>query len=383
VTVEADGFSKLVRSGLDLAVGQTINLRLEMKLSTVEAEITVTGEAPVVETGRTEGSTRIDQRSVEKLPNNGRNFLDYTKLTPGVTIVQGPDGDELSINGQKGISNNVAVDGADFNNPFFGEQRGGQRPASPSTSTRCGGGGGRRRQRRFGRSASGSSTSSPSPGPTPQGTVHPTTGRQPASRPDAARRPRADRLARPSLGGPIRKDKVFYFLSADSQRGRSTKQTDPNRIEQRVVDYFASIGDPGEYGPIERTNDARVLLAKTDWQASDSNLVTLRYTYTWAEQENGTFDVDSWGRSANAIEKSSSNAGTGSVISTLSSSLLNELRFQYAREDRPRPYRPASTAGRFPTPPSTSAAPTASACRSSSRSSTTTSATRSTTTSPS
>src|SRR5467141_3852662 len=66
---------------------------------------------------------------MEGLPNNGRNFLEFTKLTPGVTIVQGPDGDELSINGQKGISNNVSVDGADFNNPFFGEQRGGQRPA--------------------------------------------------------------------------------------------------------------------------------------------------------------------------------------------------------------------------------------------------------------
>src|SRR4029079_2859873 len=59
----------------------------------------------------------------------GRNFLDLTKLTPGVTIVQGPDGDELSINGQKGISNNINVDGADFNHPLFGEQRGGQRPA--------------------------------------------------------------------------------------------------------------------------------------------------------------------------------------------------------------------------------------------------------------
>src|SRR5213075_426541 len=47
----------------------------------------------------------------------------------GVTVVQGPDGDELSINGQKGIENNISVDGADFNNPFFGEQRGGQRPA--------------------------------------------------------------------------------------------------------------------------------------------------------------------------------------------------------------------------------------------------------------
>jgi len=41
--------------------------------------------------------------------------------------VQGPDGDEISINGQKGINNNLSIDGADNNNPFFGEQRGGQR----------------------------------------------------------------------------------------------------------------------------------------------------------------------------------------------------------------------------------------------------------------
>src|SRR5918992_3782617 len=129
ITVSLDGFATLVREGIDLAVGQTINLTLTLQISAVEEEITVTAEAPVIETSRTEGAVRIDTQAVENLPNNGRNFLDYTKLTPGVTIVQGPDGDELSINGQKGISNNISVDGADFNNPFFGEQRGGQRPA--------------------------------------------------------------------------------------------------------------------------------------------------------------------------------------------------------------------------------------------------------------
>src|SRR4029453_9839516 len=106
---------------------QTINLKLVLQVS-AEEEITVTAEAPVIETSRTEGTVRIDTHAVEGLPNNGRNFLDYVKLTPGVTIVQGPDGDELSVNGQKGIANNISVDGADFNNPFFGEQRGGQRP---------------------------------------------------------------------------------------------------------------------------------------------------------------------------------------------------------------------------------------------------------------
>src|SRR3954464_5361701 len=128
ITADLQGFAKVVREGTDLGVGQTINLKLSLQVAAA-GEVTVTAEAPVVETTRAEGAVRIDTNSIESLPNNGRNFLDYTKLTPGVTIVQGPDGDELSINGQKGIHNNVSVDGADFNNPFFGEQRGGQRPA--------------------------------------------------------------------------------------------------------------------------------------------------------------------------------------------------------------------------------------------------------------
>jgi len=50
-------------------------------------------------------------------------------LTPGVSISQGPDGDEININGQRGIFNNISLDGGDYNNGFFGEQMGGQRAA--------------------------------------------------------------------------------------------------------------------------------------------------------------------------------------------------------------------------------------------------------------
>src|SRR4030095_15993797 len=100
----------------------------------------------------------------------------------------------------------------------------------------------------------------------------------------------------------------------------------------------AALGSPDENGSINRTNDARVYLAKVDWHANRDNLATLRYNYTWSEQKNGTFDVDSWGVSANAIEKDDSNAVTGSLISTFASNLLNEFRFQYAKENRPRPY---------------------------------------------
>jgi hypothetical protein len=347
ITVSLDGFSTLVREGIDLAVGQSVNLNLVLKPG-LEQEITVTAEAPVVETTRAEGAVRIDERSIESLPNNGRNFLDYTKLTPGVTIVQGPDGDELSINGQKGIHNNVSVDGADFNNPFFGEQRGGQRPAftfnldAVKEVVVVADGA----NAEFGRSSSGFVNVVTKSGTNElHGSGHLFWKNQDlssrAERPDGTTAPKFDNdqtQAGFTLGGPFVEDKLFYFVAADYQDGTSVKQTDPSRIEQRVVDYFNSIGVPAENGPIQRTNDARVLLAKTDWQASQSNLFTLRYTYTWAQQDNGTFDVDSWGRSANAVEKDKSNAVTGSLISTISADLLNEFRGQYAREDRPRPY---------------------------------------------
>jgi hypothetical protein len=109
-------------------------------------------------------------------------------------------------------------------------------------------------------------------------------------------------------------------------------------MDPRLVSFLASIGLPGENGPVERTDDAEVALAKIDWQASASNLATFRYSYTNSEQVNGTFDVDQWGRSANGVEQDYSHAGTFTLISTLSSNVLNEVRAQYAKEWRPRPY---------------------------------------------
>jgi hypothetical protein len=358
VTVSLSGFATLVREGLDLSVGQTVNLNLTLKVSSVQEEVVVTGDAPVIETTRAEGADRIDQNSIKGLPNNGRNFLDFTKLTPGVAIVQGPDGDELTVNGQKGIHNNVSVDGADFNNPFFGEQRGGQRPAFTFNLDAIkeivvvaeGA------NAEFGRASSGFVNVVTKSGTNDvHGSAHVYFKSDSLSSRAKTGRPAPDDLAPKfdttqqqlgfTLGGPLQKDRLFYFAALDVQRGSSTKQTDPSRIESRVVDFFATLGSTGENGPIERSNDARVFLGKLDWQASQKHLLTLRYNYTWSEQENGTFDVDSWGRSANAVERDYSHAVTGSAISNLASNLLNEFRFQYAREYRPRPYSGPNVTG--------------------------------------
>ena len=348
VSAVLEGFAKQTQRGLDLQVGQTLTLNVKLTQAAMSEEMVVTAEAPLIETARTEGATRMNEEAVSDLPNNGRNFLELTKLTPGVTIVQGPDGDELSINGQKGIANNISVDGADFNNPFFGEQRGGQRPAftfnldAVKELVVVADGA----NAEFGRSQSGFVNVITKSGTNEMaGTAHLVFKNDSLSsnpqRPDGSEAPSFDSSqyqAGFTLGGPLVRDRLFYFTAFDFQDASTTKQTDPTRIEPAVVAALASLGSPGENLPIERTNDARVFLGKVDYSVSDRNLLTLRYNYTWSEQVNGTFDVDSWGASANAVEKDHSHAGSGSLVSTFSSNLLNEFRFQYAREDRPRAY---------------------------------------------
>ena len=348
VKATLEGFAPQVIKGLDLGVGQTLTVNIRMQQTTASEQIVVTAAAPLIEVARTEGATRLDQKVMSDLPNNGRNFLEMTKLTPGVTVVQGPDGDELSINGQKGIENNVSVDGADFNNPFFGEQRGGQRPAftfnldAVKEMVVVADGA----NAEFGRSQSGFVNVITKSGTNDtEGTAH-LVGKNDslssrAKNPDGSLAPKFPSKQYQTgftIGGPIIRDKFFYFAAADFQKATTTKQNDPSRIEQRVVDALAKIGLPNQNAPIERTNDARVFLLKGDYNATSRNILTLRYTATWSEQKNGTFDVDSWGTSANAVEKDSSHALSGQGVTTFSSNVLNEARFQFARENRPRPY---------------------------------------------
>ena len=119
VSTEAKSFSKSVIDGLEVNVGQSVSLKIEMKVGGSTETVNITAEGEGVEVSRTELNTLINERSVEGLPINRRDFSRFAQLTPGVSIVQGPDGDEITINGQKGIQNNVSIDGADANNPFF------------------------------------------------------------------------------------------------------------------------------------------------------------------------------------------------------------------------------------------------------------------------
>ena len=348
VTARAVGFSETRRSGVRLGVGETVNLTLPLAAVQLQA-VVVEATQPVVEATKIENSTRLPDAAVSRLPNNGRNYLNLTLLTPNVAIVQGPDGDELSIGGQKGIHNNVSVDGADFNNPFFGEQRGGQRPpftfnldaVQEIVVTSSGA------NAEFGRSSGGFVNVVTKSGTNQlHGSLH-YYGKDGAL--SGVAHHGTESLAPDftqhqfgfTVGGPIKHDRAFFFLAYDQQIYNDTKQTDPNRIDPLLrawMDTAYGGALRGDYGPIERTNNARVLLAKFDFNLSDRHHASLKYNYTWSEQRNGTFDYDHWARSSNGLEQDHSNAINGSLMSYLKPNLANEFRFQYSREDRPRPY---------------------------------------------
>src|SRR5262252_201757 len=128
LTISKSGFATVLQQNVNLTVGQTINIPVTMKVSSVATQIVVT-DVPTVETTKTESASTLNELSVSETPVLGRKFEDLLTLTPGVAITQGPDGDEINFSGQRGVFNNISLDGGDYNNGFFGEQVGGQRAA--------------------------------------------------------------------------------------------------------------------------------------------------------------------------------------------------------------------------------------------------------------
>src|SRR5438552_10554570 len=122
VTAELSGFARLQRTGLTLSIGQTVNISLKLQVAGGSETVTVSGEGPVVETTRTQISSTVNERAIAGLPVNGRNFIDFVLLTPGVTrdVRTG----DISFAGQRGTLNSLVIDGADNNNTFFGQTLG-------------------------------------------------------------------------------------------------------------------------------------------------------------------------------------------------------------------------------------------------------------------
>ena len=127
VTVTMAGFNTYEAGNLDLAVGQNLDLKINLTVGTSSTQVEVNGAAEMVEDTKTDVSGLVNSRSIQDLPINGRRVDSFVLLTPGVS----DDGNYglLSFRGVAG-QNSFLVDGTDTTEQFYNENAGRTRIAA-------------------------------------------------------------------------------------------------------------------------------------------------------------------------------------------------------------------------------------------------------------
>jgi hypothetical protein len=370
LTCTLSGFATLVQENIQLTVGQAVTLPVAMKVSGVAETVTVTTATRVIETSRTAAATTLNQTTIETIPILGRKFEDLLTLTPGVSVVQGPDGDEITFAGQRGIFNNISLDGGDYNNGFFGEQAGGQRASVDITLDAV---------KEFQVIASGAPAEF---GRTAGGVVNVITKsgtnnvkgslfhfqRVEALTGDLSDGTKLENFHREqfggTIGGPIKQDKSFYFLALEGINGNFERpnlsrqlgdtacpvqsptvpanealiNSNPDCQRTALLSFFQSRLNQNESIPITHPNRTIAVLGKIDLVANANNTISGSWNFNHSRKENETFDVATYGTSANGVEGDPARINVMNLnwFSTLSSRMVNEAHFTYSREKRPR-----------------------------------------------
>ena len=122
VSASASGFGKIDRKNLVLTVGQILSIDATLPPASVTTDVIVTSETPILDTEKTEVSQTIDQNLISNLPVNGRNWSNFVLASPNVV----PDGGSglVSFRGISGLYNQNYVDGSNNNQMLFSEARG-------------------------------------------------------------------------------------------------------------------------------------------------------------------------------------------------------------------------------------------------------------------
>ena len=136
IEVGKPGFRKLIKPNVILHVQDALDIDFELPVGAASESVTVEGGAPLLNTESASVSTLIDNRFVENMPLNGRSFSALIDLTPGVVLVPNNFFEEgqFSVNGQRPDANYFTVDGvsANLGTPVssFGQGGTGQLPAT-------------------------------------------------------------------------------------------------------------------------------------------------------------------------------------------------------------------------------------------------------------
>ena len=301
---ESAGFRKYEQIGIVLRVAQIATVDIILKVGAVSETMVVSSEVPVIEPTRTEISQVVNTQQIQALPISGRLFTDFALLSPGVSIghtsAQSPFTDpsvtRISFGGQRDLNNAVTVDGADDINTANGSQR-----ATPSQETvsefrvvNNGFGA------EYGRALGGIVNIVTKSGTnTYHGSIYDYLQNNATNARSILTLPQFKTLRQnqfgATFGGPIRKDKTFFFVNYEGQR-RAQSPTYPGLlfapVDAGVAGLFPAgftnlqainavkqdLGIPAENLTALKTADADNGFLKVDHQLNNANRLSVRYS---------------------------------------------------------------------------------------------------------
>ncbi|MCS7024516.1 MAG: TonB-dependent receptor [Bryobacteraceae bacterium] len=349
VVAEAQGFSPSTTSGIVVNVGSTVGLNIVMQVQAVSTTVEVAES--LLNVAMPAPAAVVNSTAITNLPINGRRFQDFATLTPTVQVE--PSRQQLSFAGQRGINANVMVDGADYNQPFFGGIRGGERsnfnftiPQSAIQEFQVITTG---YSAEYGRSTGGILNTI-----TKSGTneYHGEAFYQIRHRELSANNPILNRQPSETVsqfggaaGGPIRSNRWFWFGALEQQLGNIPRQVffaqlagrTPTPQTQDALNFFR-----GEERNFKQTNRNIALTTRTDYQFQKGHRLTLRYNFQNSTEENAVSTggalnpISNSALSNEGIEKNRNHFGTLQYTHLFSPNVINDLKFSGSYEIRPR-----------------------------------------------
>lgn len=369
VEISAKGFAGYKATSITVEVGRATAVDAALGVQALAETVVATAEAPVIVTDRADFSTNINQATIENLPINERRWAWFALSTPGAV----PDAGFglVSFRGISGLLNNNTVDGADNNQAFFSEERGRTRIGystseasiqefQVNTSNYSS---------EYGRAAGGVVNAVTKSGTnqlhgqafwydrnSDWGAINPfqkhlVNGTLVPFLPEDKRHQFGG-----GIGGTIRKDKFFWFFSADQQLrpfpavansgtpGAIFAPLSPAEIttlsSRGVLPGNAAAVNNGLAletsltGTVPRRGDQLILLPKIDWNINSKNHASFTYNrLRWNSPEGiQTAAVVNRGIESFGNDYVKEDWGIARLSTNISSSLTNELRYQYGRD---------------------------------------------------
>ena len=335
-----DGFLTATAESVRLLLGTAPTVNFTLQSSSVSEQIEVVASSvPVVEVTNTQIGTTIQTEQIEEIPSQGRDFKQLVLLTPESRLES--ERGNLSLSGERGINTSITVDGMDYNNAFFGGAVGGAEGRAPLSISQ-------ESIKEFAVVTNGASVEYGRSGGgfvniiTKSGTndLHGSLFyfNQPESLiadfPDGTPPREQDKTQYGgSLGGAIVQDRLFYFLSYDSQDRDQTIPIIPANLDPDIFARYPELSSPSDY---VQTQDGSVAFGRMDFQMNPSHRFMLRANFIDYEGINGSSDSGSRTESFNGIEELDTQAWVGSWSGTFGSNLLNDLNVNYIDEETPR-----------------------------------------------